>query len=127
MRVSFWCLAVFVGLVVASPLDKNRSGTADQQKDSKSKQVSCQIRFFTNNVLIFYYRIVEPTEYWCDPILGCLILDDSWFQTPQRPLNDVPFPREKINTRFILHTRERPTQDTMLYADDPDTIRYFVH
>ena len=46
--------------------------------------------------------------------------------TPNRPLNDVPFPRDRINTRFILHTRERPTQDTMLYADDPDTIRYNI-
>ncbi|XP_046630612.1 pancreatic lipase-related protein 2-like [Daphnia pulicaria] len=66
---------------------------------------------------------MEPITY-CYGEIGCIVIDDSWYDPVHRPINQEPLPREKINTRFILHTRQRPTQDTMLYANDLDSIRY---
>jgi hypothetical protein len=43
----------------------------------------------------------------CYEELGCLETGDEWFDLLHRPLNLIPFDREKINTRFILYTRER--------------------
>merc|ERR1712002_619017 len=55
---------------------------------------------------------------WCDDVLGCLELNDDWY-CPTRPINVLPDPRAKINTRFLLHTRENrgETRDTYLTAD----------
>lgn len=53
--------------------------------------------------------LVDPVTY-CYGEIGCITIDDSWYDPISRPINQEPLPREKINTRFILHTRERPTQ-----------------
>jgi hypothetical protein len=52
---------------------------------------------------------VDPVTY-CYGEIGCIVVDDSWYDPVNRPINQEPLPREKINTRFILHTRQRPTQ-----------------
>nr|UZS00786.1 triacylglycerol lipase [Neocaridina denticulata sinensis] len=60
----------------------------------------------------------RETQEWCDEVLGCLILDDTWYW-PNRPINALPDAREKINTRFLIHTRENPGEngDTYITAD----------
>ncbi|KAK7059242.1 hypothetical protein SK128_024319 [Halocaridina rubra] len=60
----------------------------------------------------------RETQEWCDPVLGCLILDDTWYW-PNRPINVLPDSREKINTRFVIHTRQNPGEngDTFITAD----------
>ena len=67
------------------------------------------IDHFTFAALIFYFtNVVDPITY-CYGEIGCITIDDSWYDPLHRPINQEPLPREKINTRFILHTRERPT------------------
>ena len=53
-------------------------------------------------------KIVETVEI-CYDDLGCIVIDDSWYDT-NRPFNLEPLSREKINTRFILKTRELPNR-----------------
>ena len=59
----------------------------------------------------------------CYGVIGCITTDDTWYDPIHRPFNPEPMSRSEINTRFILHTREKPVQDTLLYAEDLDTIR----
>jgi hypothetical protein len=59
---------------------------------------------------------VDPVTY-CYGEIGCIVVDDSWYDPVNRPINQEPLPREKINTRFILHTRQRPTQVRIILTD----------
>lgn len=65
----------------------------------------------------------KPVEY-CFGVIGCIVVDDTWYNELYRRVNLQPDSREKINTRFILHTREFPSHDTMLYAEDVHSIIY---
>ncbi|XP_064099477.1 pancreatic lipase-related protein 2-like [Macrobrachium nipponense] len=51
---------------------------------------------------------------WCDDVLGCLTLNDDWYW-PSRPINVLPDSRRKINTRFILHTREERGENKNIF------------
>ena len=67
------------------------------------------ILLFLKDVNINEKFSVDPITY-CYGEIGCIVVDDSWYDPVNRPINQEPLPREKINTRFILHTRQRPTQ-----------------
>lgn len=51
---------------------------------------------------------------WCDEVLGCLEVTPDWDHTT-RPINVLPLSREKINTTFMLHTRERRAVSENVY------------
>uniref|UniRef100_A0AAU7YU80 TGL n=1 Tax=Eriocheir sinensis TaxID=95602 RepID=A0AAU7YU80_ERISI len=63
-------------------------------------------------------------QEWCDDVLGCLYLDETWELGTLRPVNQLPDSREKIGTTFMLHTRANPAiyEDIVISADDPSTI-----
>ncbi|XP_065569009.1 pancreatic triacylglycerol lipase-like isoform X2 [Artemia franciscana] len=58
----------------------------------------------------------------CYDDLGCIGITDEWYDPVHRPFNLLPLPREKINTRFILRTRESIDRPQYIYATDPVTI-----
>lgn len=80
----------------------------------------------------------DDPEPWCDPVLGCLYLTDDWFHS-NRPFNVMPNSREHINTRFMLHTREKPAihEDVFITANrssvdnttfDPNKpVKFIIH
>jgi len=80
----------------------------------------------------------DNPDPWCDPVLGCLELYADWYH-PNRPINVLPATREHINTRFMLHTREKPAihEDVYITADrssidtttfDPSKpVKFIVH
>lgn len=61
--------------------------------------------------MINKYQGSAADERWttyCDPQLGCLNLTQDWFNLIERPINLLPWPRNKIMTKFSLRTREAP-------------------
>lgn len=46
----------------------------------------------------------------CYGELGCLSLNQSWYNSVHRPINLMPMARDRINVHFRLFTREKPTQ-----------------
>jgi len=58
----------------------------------------------------------------CYDDLGCITLDPSWIDLINRPVNVMPLERSRINTTFLLRTREQPDQDAVLRATDTTTI-----
>ena len=67
---------------------------------------------FTNEVVDGVLSVVNKginvnREWpWCDPVLGCLETSDVWYDRKIRPVNFVPYSRDRIGTKFFLHTRE---------------------
>ncbi|KZS07195.1 putative Triacylglycerol lipase [Daphnia magna] len=141
MTTSVWIISfvflAFAGSVLSGPLD--RGSCVNEAKHRVSRDFRALIkhgRDYHENLVQQRGGIpsrqanVQPADSKMDPVtycygeIGCITIDDSWYDPISRPINQEPLPRERINTRFILHTRERPTQDTMLYANDLDTIRY---
>nr|XP_045588461.1 pancreatic triacylglycerol lipase-like [Procambarus clarkii] len=67
-------------------------------------------------------RRLRVDTQWCDPVLGCLELNDDWF-TPTRPINVLPNSRGHINTQFRLHTRaERAENEDVFISADSSVI-----
>ncbi|KAK4291761.1 hypothetical protein Pmani_035433 [Petrolisthes manimaculis] len=64
-------------------------------------------------------RSHREVEEWCDPVLGCLQLTEDWY-LPGRPINNLPKPRDDINTQFMLHTRANPAplEDVYISAEN---------
>ena len=49
---------------------------------------------------------IKNWDRYCDDQLGCLGLTPAWFNLLRRPINMVPWPRDRIFTQFSLYTRE---------------------
>ena len=62
---------------------------------------------------------------YCYGVIGCIVIDDSWYNDLYRRVNLEPNSREKINTRFILHTREFPSHVKLL-VDHHICIQYVI-
>ncbi|XP_078500020.1 pancreatic triacylglycerol lipase-like isoform X1 [Lissotriton helveticus] len=60
----------------------------------------------------------------CYDQLGCFSDDIPWSGTAERPISKLPWSPEKINTRFLLYTRENPNNFQEISAKNPETISY---
>ncbi|CAL4244012.1 unnamed protein product, partial [Meganyctiphanes norvegica] len=71
---------------------------------------------------------VEGSWPWCDDTLGCLDINDTWYDPSYNPLgrhvNFRPSSRESIGTQFLIHTRKNRNNDTNheVVADKPSTF-----
>jgi len=101
LLISAVLVAVLLQLSTAHPKWRTSKGLKNQSKDI----IPCDAS-------------VDGVQEWCDDVLGCLTLTSDWFHAT-RPLNAMPKSRTKINTQFILHTREHVGEfgDTFISAD----------
>ncbi|XP_072851604.2 inactive pancreatic lipase-related protein 1 isoform X1 [Pogona vitticeps] len=58
----------------------------------------------------------------CYEPLGCFTDDAPWSGTLLRPISKLPWSPEKLNTRFLLYTREHPDSFEEIKATSPATI-----
>ncbi|KAM5132707.1 pancreatic triacylglycerol lipase-like [Mantella aurantiaca] len=65
---------------------------------------------------------VAPNEV-CYPRLGCFRDDPPFGETPQRPISHLPWSPEKINTRFLLYTRDNPNSYREISAVTSKSIK----
>lgn len=114
------CLSIGLALAVRNPYNWPEEPESLPQLRSR-----IAARAYREKQLSLIKAAEEPkaTVTSCFGPIGCITTDDTWYDPTHRPFNPEPMNRSEINTRFILHTREKRTQDTMLYADDPSTIR----
>ncbi|XP_066549152.1 pancreatic triacylglycerol lipase [Amia ocellicauda] len=61
-------------------------------------------------------------EEVCYDRLGCFGNDRPWAGTIQRPISRLPWSPERINTRFLLFTRQNPNSYQDISAVIPSTI-----
>ncbi|XP_069468005.1 pancreatic triacylglycerol lipase-like [Ambystoma mexicanum] len=72
---------------------------------------------------LFLLGVVRGREV-CYDRLGCFTDDIPWAGTTERPIAKLPWPPEKVNTRFLLYTRENPNNFQEITAINPATISY---
>ncbi|XP_054840127.1 inactive pancreatic lipase-related protein 1-like [Eublepharis macularius] len=60
----------------------------------------------------------------CYEHLGCFTDDIPWSGTVERPIKRLPWSPEKINTRFLLYTKNNPNNFQEITAIKPETIDY---
>uniref|UniRef100_K7F9P9 Triacylglycerol lipase n=1 Tax=Pelodiscus sinensis TaxID=13735 RepID=K7F9P9_PELSI len=60
----------------------------------------------------------------CFERLGCFTDDIPWSGTVERPVAKLPWSPEKINTRFLLYTKNNPNNFEEITAINPSTIGY---
>ncbi|KAM4011833.1 LOW QUALITY PROTEIN: uncharacterized protein ACNLHF_005632, partial [Anomaloglossus baeobatrachus] len=60
----------------------------------------------------------------CYDRLGCFTTKAPWSGTAQRPLGHLPWAPEKINTRFLLYTRDNVNTYQEVSAINPATISH---
>ncbi|KAM4702576.1 pancreatic triacylglycerol lipase-like [Rhinophrynus dorsalis] len=58
----------------------------------------------------------------CYDRIGCFTDIVPWSGTVERPISQLPWSPEKINTRFLLYTKENPSNFQELSARNPSTI-----
>lgn len=68
-------------------------------------------------ILLSNFYIIVENETRCYSELGCLNITRSWYHIIYRPFNVFPLRREMINTKFILYTRENPTEGRKIKAE----------
>ncbi|XP_046649317.1 pancreatic triacylglycerol lipase-like isoform X1 [Daphnia pulicaria] len=66
-------------------------------------------------------NVVDTTPV-CYGELGCLALNQSWYNSLHRPINLMPMTRNRINTHFTLFTREKPMQGLKISAKNTTEI-----
>uniref|UniRef100_UPI00358F8262 pancreatic lipase-related protein 2-like n=1 Tax=Myxine glutinosa TaxID=7769 RepID=UPI00358F8262 len=67
------------------------------------------------------FTILHADEV-CYEYLGCFSDDYPYSGSEQRPIAKLPWPPEKINTRFLLFTRQNPSNWQQIEARHPATI-----
>ncbi|XP_034994005.1 inactive pancreatic lipase-related protein 1-like [Zootoca vivipara] len=60
----------------------------------------------------------------CYDRLGCFSDDIPWAGTVQRPIAKLPWDPKRINTRFLLYTKQNPNNFQEITAINPETIDY---
>uniref|UniRef100_A0A670IFD6 Triacylglycerol lipase n=1 Tax=Podarcis muralis TaxID=64176 RepID=A0A670IFD6_PODMU len=60
----------------------------------------------------------------CYDRLGCFSDDIPWAGTVQRPIAKLPWSPTRINTRFLLYTKQNPNNFQEITAINPETIDY---
>ncbi|XP_030060612.1 pancreatic triacylglycerol lipase-like [Microcaecilia unicolor] len=70
---------------------------------------------------LFFLGTVRGDEV-CYDRLGCFTNDIPWGGTAERPIAKLPWDPEKVNTRFLLYTKENPNNFQEITAVDPSTI-----
>ncbi|XP_015280544.1 PREDICTED: inactive pancreatic lipase-related protein 1-like [Gekko japonicus] len=63
-------------------------------------------------------------EEICYERVGCYTDDIPWSGTPERPIKRLPWSPERINTRFLLYTKNNPNNFQEITAVEPETIDY---
>ncbi|XP_053548965.1 pancreatic triacylglycerol lipase-like [Bombina bombina] len=58
----------------------------------------------------------------CFARIGCFSDSSPWAGTIERPISQLPWSPETINTRFLLYTRENPNNFQDINAVNPSTI-----
>ncbi|XP_053306313.1 pancreatic triacylglycerol lipase-like [Spea bombifrons] len=58
----------------------------------------------------------------CFSRIGCFTDSVPWAGTVERPISKLPWSPEKINTRFLMFTRENPSSFQEVSAINPSTI-----
>ncbi|XP_025025769.1 pancreatic triacylglycerol lipase-like isoform X2 [Python bivittatus] len=74
-------------------------------------------------ILLLLFHVVRGKEV-CFPRLGCFTDDIPWAGTVERPISRLPWAPEKINTRFLLYTKNNPNNFQEITAINPETIVY---
>ncbi|XP_060697791.1 inactive pancreatic lipase-related protein 1-like [Hemiscyllium ocellatum] len=74
-------------------------------------------------LLAFTLLLIQVNaEGICYDRLGCFPSGYPWTGTKERPANKLPWSPEKINTRFLLYTRQNPNNYQELSGTNPETV-----
>ncbi|KAM8924745.1 pancreatic lipase-related protein 2-like [Pelodytes ibericus] len=71
--------------------------------------------------VLFLIGAVTAREVCYDRV-GCFTDNYPWAGTLERPISQLPWSPEKINTRFLMYTRQNPDQFQEVSAANPATI-----
>ncbi|XP_063289826.1 pancreatic triacylglycerol lipase-like [Pelobates fuscus] len=71
--------------------------------------------------LVFLAGLAKGREV-CYSRIGCFTDNVPWAGTVERPISQLPWAPEKINTRFLMFTKQNPTSFQEVSAINPSTI-----
>ncbi|XP_014343729.1 pancreatic triacylglycerol lipase-like [Latimeria chalumnae] len=70
---------------------------------------------------VFLFVTIKADQV-CYVRLGCFTDDFPWAGTVERPIAKLPWNPEKINTRFLLYSKQNPSNYQEITARNPSTI-----